>query len=193
MHARIQIYWCRSSIYRHLKLELLTQFPASNDEKYIRRRDVSRVLNGLMLGQRRRLGQNIKPPLIQRSVLLMFVQRHYFNPWNSEIFLKTKWVSSSCFIWIPMLWIYGHFKYLILLVRGSDLNLRICFHRRQFPTSTGRSRTESNLFIWLPHAKLHYSNTWNVQPSILYNKRQRAPGSGSNGLENFNLWVFCWT
>ena len=35
MHARIQIYWCRSSISRHLKLELLTQFPASNDEKYI--------------------------------------------------------------------------------------------------------------------------------------------------------------
>ena len=35
MHARIQIYWCRSSIFRHLKLKLLTQFPASNDEKYI--------------------------------------------------------------------------------------------------------------------------------------------------------------
>ena len=35
MHARIQIYWCRSSIFRHLKLESLTQFPASNDEKYI--------------------------------------------------------------------------------------------------------------------------------------------------------------
>ena len=35
MHARIQIYWCRSSIFRHLKLELLTQFPASNDETYI--------------------------------------------------------------------------------------------------------------------------------------------------------------
>ena len=35
MHARIQIYWCRGSIFRHLKLELLTQFPASNDEKYI--------------------------------------------------------------------------------------------------------------------------------------------------------------
>ena len=35
MHARIQIYWCRSSIFRHLKLELLTQFPASNDKKYI--------------------------------------------------------------------------------------------------------------------------------------------------------------
>ena len=33
--ARIQIYWFRSSIFRHLKLELLTQFPASNDEKYI--------------------------------------------------------------------------------------------------------------------------------------------------------------
>ena len=32
VHARIQIYWCRSSIFRHLKLELLTQFPASNDE-----------------------------------------------------------------------------------------------------------------------------------------------------------------
>ena len=26
---------CRRSIFRHLKLELLTQFPASNDEKYI--------------------------------------------------------------------------------------------------------------------------------------------------------------
>ena len=35
MHARIQIYWCRSSIFRHLKLKLLTQFPASNDDKYI--------------------------------------------------------------------------------------------------------------------------------------------------------------
>ena len=35
VHARIQIYWCRSSIFRHLKLELLPQFPASNDEKYI--------------------------------------------------------------------------------------------------------------------------------------------------------------
>ena len=35
MHARIQIYWCTSSIFRHLKLELLTQFPALNDEKYI--------------------------------------------------------------------------------------------------------------------------------------------------------------
>ena len=35
MHTRIQIYRCRSSIFRHLKLELLTQFPASNDEKYI--------------------------------------------------------------------------------------------------------------------------------------------------------------
>ena len=35
MHARIQIYWCRGSIFRHLKLELLTQFPALNDEKYI--------------------------------------------------------------------------------------------------------------------------------------------------------------
>ena len=35
MHTRIQIYCCRSSIFRHLKLELLTQFPASNDEKYI--------------------------------------------------------------------------------------------------------------------------------------------------------------
>ena len=33
--SRIQIYWCRSSIFRHLKLVLLTQFPASNDEKYI--------------------------------------------------------------------------------------------------------------------------------------------------------------
>ena len=35
VHARIQIYWCGSSIFRHLKLELLTQFPASNDKKYI--------------------------------------------------------------------------------------------------------------------------------------------------------------
>ena len=33
MHARIQIYWCRGFIFRHLKLEL--QFPSSNDEKYI--------------------------------------------------------------------------------------------------------------------------------------------------------------
>ena len=35
------------------------------------------------------------------------------------------WVSCFRFIWIPMLWFYGHYKYLILSVRGSTLDARI--------------------------------------------------------------------
>ena len=33
-------------------------------------------------------------------------------------------VSCSRFIWIPTLWVYGHYKYFTLLVRGSTLGVR---------------------------------------------------------------------
>ena len=62
------------------------------------------------------------------------------NPYNSEIFLhKPCWlnfffqfeiiinvsVGSFRFIWIPMLWVYSHYTYFTLSVRGSNLDARI--------------------------------------------------------------------
>ena len=43
-------------------------------------------------------------------------------------------VSSFCFIWIPMLGVYGHYKYFTLSVRGSTLDVRI-WRGRQILTS----------------------------------------------------------
>ena len=34
-------------------------------------------------------------------------------------------VSSLYFIWLPMSWIFGHYKLLIILVRRSTLDVRI--------------------------------------------------------------------
>ena len=47
-----------------------------------------------------------------------------FSIWNIINLL----VSSSRFIWIPMLWVYGHYhdyRYFLLSVRGSSLDVRI--------------------------------------------------------------------
>ena len=35
-------------------------------------------------------------------------------------------LSYFCFIWIPILWFYGHYKYVTLLVRGLTLDVNRC-------------------------------------------------------------------
>ena len=60
-----------------------------------------------------------------------------FNPYNAEILvyqplrqkcvlnLKNGLVSSFPFSRISMLWVYGHYKYLFLLIRGTTSDARI--------------------------------------------------------------------
>ena len=60
-----------------------------------------------------------------------------FNPHTLKYFLYEPWclfqfevsinvsVSSYRFIWIPMLWDYGHYKYFTFSVRGSSLDVGI--------------------------------------------------------------------
>ena len=54
-----------------------------------------------------------------------------FNPYNAKIFLyrpRTRKgffefeISSLRFIWIPVLWVYGHYEYFIITVRELTLN-----------------------------------------------------------------------
>ena len=62
------------------------------------------------------------------------------NPYSAEIFLCKPWrpkgffqfeiiinvlVSSFCFIYIPMLRVYGYYYCLILLVQGPSLDVKI--------------------------------------------------------------------
>ena len=53
-----------------------------------------------------------------------------YKPWRPKGFLQFETiinvlVSSLRFIWVPMLWVYDHYKCLILLVRGFTLDFRI--------------------------------------------------------------------
>ena len=80
--------------------------------------------------------------------------------------------SSFCFIWIPMLWVYGHFKYFTLSVRGSTLDDRLC-RLKSVPALKG----------------LMLGGTWaNVKPTL--GRRHVVTTSKQTTLTNALL---CWT
>ena len=54
----------------------------------------------------------------------------FHKPWRTKSFFKFEiiinvLVSSFRFIWIPMLWVYGHYIFLFLPVRGPTLDVKI--------------------------------------------------------------------
>ena len=66
------------------------------------------------------------------------------------------------FIWIPLLWVYGHYKSVILSVRGWTLDVRI--YKRQILTSKVAPRAErvkASSFRWVYHILWHYFH-WNM-------------------------------
>ena len=66
----------------------------------------------------------------------------FFPFWNHD---KIGIVSSFCFIWIPMIWVYGHFKFLIILVRWSSLEKNVRFwHLKTVPVLKGSTRDWRN-------------------------------------------------
>ena len=103
MHARIQIYWCTSSIFRHLKLELLTKFPASNDEKYINVVYIWRKFVSFYGYVHWRMTTEISVMYGSEKV----------NPHNAEIFLYKHWRQKGVF----------QFK-IIINVLASSLHLK---------------------------------------------------------------------
>ena len=84
------------------------------------------------------------------------------NLYNAELFLYKQWrlkstfefeiiinvlVSSFRFICVPMIWVYGHYKFFNFSVRGSILNV----YRRQMLTSKVSLRTERVKYGGLNH------------------------------------------
>ena len=62
--------------------------------------------------------------------------KYIFKPWRPKFFFQYEiiinvLVMSFRFIWIPMLWVYGHYTYFTLAVRGSTLDI----YRRLILTS----------------------------------------------------------
>ena len=55
-----------------------------------------------------------------------------------EIIINVLVISFFCFIWIPMLWVYGHYKYVYSFSAGID-------SRRQNLTSTDPYRRDQHL------------------------------------------------
>ena len=111
MHARIQIYWCRSSIFRHLKLELLTQFPASNDEKYINVVYIWRKFVSFYGYVHWRMTTEISVMYGSEKVKSLTLKDHFWNykiaenwiVWNQVSISRPDTVSSFSFISILML------------------------------------------------------------------------------------------
>ena len=96
MHARIQIYWCTSSIFRHLKLELLTQFPAPNDEKYINVVYIWRKFVSFYGYVHWRMTTEISVMYGSEKVNLLKV--HLENTWswtNVDLMLPQRWNSTG--------------------------------------------------------------------------------------------------
>ena len=74
-------------------------------------------------------------PATQKTMTRQSNLVRLINSYNAEIFLYKSWrpkgfsrfeiirnvsVSSFCFIWIPMLWVYGHYKLFNSFSAGTD-------------------------------------------------------------------------
>ena len=120
-------------------------------------------------------------------------------------------VSSFRFIWIPMLWVYGHYKYFTLSVRGPTL--------RQILTSKVGPRTEkvnvgpvtcnsiyptmANVsYLGLRYFQFHYqinvAVAWALShhmPTCLLNNRCRSTWKKTfNGIPSkHKTFIQCWS
>ena len=88
-----------------------------------------------------------------QGVIYYMVKRPAYNPWSAEYFLYKPWrqkgfiqfaiiinvlVSSFWFIWIPMLWVYGHYKYFYSYSAG------IVFRRQNLTSTIWRLQTSDS-------------------------------------------------
>ena len=87
------------------------------------------------------------------------------NPWSAELFLQNPWkpedfftqfeiifnvsVTSSRFIWIPMLWVYGHYKYFYSYSVGIYFSRRRQILTTKVYPRTVRVNSESRIYICL--------------------------------------------
>ena len=63
---------------------------------------------------------------LYRLLTLTALKYFYINQ-KTKGFIQRE-SSSSRFIWIPMLWVYGHYKYFTLSAQGSTLDVRLDVH-----------------------------------------------------------------
>ena len=83
------------------------------------------------------------------------------NPWSAEFFIKTfetkvffqfeiiitGLAGSFWFIWIPMLWVYGHYKYFYSYSEGIDFRCLTFWWLKLIPTLEGLISTVTDL-LW---------------------------------------------
>ena len=149
MHTRIKIYWCRSSIFRHLKLELLTQFPASNDEKYINvvyiwrkfvsfygyvhwrmTTEISVMYGSEKVKMRANYDRDKNKPKYGKEYTILCINTIFcINHGDKRLFFQIEiiinvLISSSQFIWISMLWVHGHHNCFNFFSAGSSTYIR---------------------------------------------------------------------
>ena len=91
----------------------------------------------------------------------------FFLIWNHH---KSSF-SSFCFIWIPMVWVYGHYKYFTLSLRRPTLDVRIWrLKRRQILMSKVGPRAErGNASQVLPFGFVMHRfvpGIWNVRSTF---------------------------
>ena len=110
----------------------------------------ARISNPVSGGQCHLIHLTILKRFSWPSLAYMYRRRLQFNTFSAKEFLYTscrpelfsiwnhyKYPSYPFhFIWIPMSWVYGYYKYFIVLVRGSTLDFRFIL------TSMVGSRTE---------------------------------------------------
>ena len=60
-------------------------------------------------------------------------------------------VLVSSFIWIPMLWVHGHYKYVYSYSAGIDLDVRICRLQIKFAQQLALYRQNNIDFHVLKH------------------------------------------
>ena len=75
----------------------------------------------------------------ENSVYLTLALRYFYI--YQEIMVNVL-VSSFCFIWISMSWVYSYYKYFTLSVQGSTLKSESGVYRRQIMTSKIGPRAE---------------------------------------------------
>ena len=108
--------------------------------KQLRRFGLSRVFKLWLIDGLIKIPSCFKFHHIFVSITLWRDADDSFNPYNAEILLYIPWrpkgffqfeiiinvlVGSYYFIWIAVLWVYGHYNFLILSARGSTSDVRI--------------------------------------------------------------------
>ena len=96
----------------------------------------------------RRARKSVSNKSIHFSYILNLTTLNIFlyKPWRPKGFFQfeiiiTVLVSSFRFIWIPMLWVYGHYKYFHSYSAGIDFSRQNLTSRRQILTTKVDPRT----------------------------------------------------